>query len=237
MALYLLPLPKTDSDVEVQPWQSMGGKAFDPDDPESMEYLRKLCEEKRQQVQPWQRSWLTPVFALFGFHFPPENPTATNFRERWDRPFKDILAEATATPDRYLVREYDPEVFQETQYLSDLEYFFPWFPFDLLFEFTAADGEPRTNHVVTNDWDAQNAFFSFEGQGPKQPDEMRSIAEIFEKASASHEPKPDHDFPEESVLAIRAAAEWLRFWADRSHPCETQRLIWSGQGWCSIHVG
>jgi len=237
MALYLLPLPQTDGDAVVQPWQSMGGKAFDPDDPESMEFLRRLCEEKRQQVQPWQRSWLTPVFALFGFHFPPENPLATNFRERWDRPFEDILAEATATPDRYLVREYDPEVLQETQYLSDLEYFFPWFPFDLLFEFEAANGEPRTNHVITNDWDAEDAFLSFEGQGPKQPDEMRSIAEIFEKAAASYEPKEGEAWAEECVMAALAGAEWLRFWADRGHPCEGQRLIRSSHGWYGIHVG
>lgn len=237
MPLYLIPLPKTENKSAVLPWQSMGGKSFQPDDPEAMEYLQHLYTGMQQRIQPEKRSLLTPIFALFGVRFPAENPTITSYRERWSRPFEEILAEATACPEDYLVRQYDPQILEKTEYLSSLDEDFPWFSFYTLYDFDGPDGETRTNNVVVGDMDAELAFLSFEGEEPKQPDEMRHIADIFEKAAASYQPGEDDEFPEASLFATRAAVEWLRFWADRGHPCEAQRLLWSGQGWYRIEVG
>ena len=66
---------------------------------------------------------------------------------------------------------------------------------------------------------------------------MRRIADIFNKAAANYKPKEGEEYHEPSVFTARAAAEWLRFWADRGHPCEAHRLLWSGQGWYRIEVG
>ena len=237
MPLYLIPLPKTDAEFVVMPWRSMGGKAFEPDDPESTEYLQRLHTRMQKQIQPEKRSLLTPAFALFGVRYPAENPTVTSFRDRWGRPFENILAEATAAPEDFLVREYDPKVLEKTEYISVLEDDFPWFPFYALYDFEGPDGEPRTNDVVVRDEEAELAFLGFEAEGSKRPDEMRRVAEIFEKAAENYQPDEGDKHPEASLLATRAAAEWLRFWADRGHPCEAQRLLWSGQGWYRIEVG
>ena len=247
MPLYLIPLSKTENGSTVMPWQSMGGKAFDPGDLESMEHLQGLYEHARARIRPPRRTLLTPVFGLFGIRYPAENPTVTDFRERWERPFEDIVAEATAAPSDFMIREYDPQILENTEYLSKLEDDFPWFPFYALYDYDGPDGEPMTNHVVVQDTDsadaflgytdAEDAFLDFEGQEPKQPDEMRRIADIFDKAAANYEPEEDEEYHEPSVFTARAAAEWLRLWADRGHPCEAQRLLWSGQGWYRIHVG
>lgn len=237
MPLYLIPLPKTVNESTVMPWQSMGGKAFEPGDKESMEYLQDLLAGMQQRIQPEKRNFLTPIFALFGVRFPAENPTITGFRDRWSRPFEEILAEATAIPEDYLIRQYDPQVLESTVYIAKLEDDFPWFPFYALYDFEGPDGEPRTNDVVAGDMDAEDAFFDFEGQDPKQPGEMRRIAGIFEKAAENYLPEEDDQHPEASLFTARAVVEWLRFWADRGHPCEAQRLLWSGQGWYRIAVG
>ena len=237
MPLYLIPLPKTENENTVMPWQSMGGKAFSPDDPESMEYLQDLYAAMQQRIQPERRNLLTPVFALFGMRFPAENPTITSFRERWNRPFEEILAEATASPEDYLIRQYDPKLLEDTEFLSELDNDFPWFPFYALYDFEGPDGEPRTNDVVAGDMDAEMAFLGFEGKGPQQPAEMRRVAGIFETAAEKFQPGEDDAFPEASLFVIRAAVEWLRFWAERGHPCEAQRLLWSGQGWYRIEIG
>lgn len=237
MPLYLIPLPKAENGMTVMPWQSMGGKAFAPDDAESMEYLQVLYGRARQRIQPQKRSILTSVFALFGIRVLAENPTVTKYRERWSRPFEDILAEATASPGDFLIREYDPGILEKTEYLSKLEDDFPWFPFYAMYDFEGPDGEPRTNDVVVGDMEAELAFLGFEGEGPQQPDEMRRVADIFEKAAKDYQPGEDDEHPEASMFTTRAAAEWLCFWADRGHPCEAQRLLWSGQGWYRIEVG
>ncbi len=237
MPLYLIPLPKTENETSVMPWQSMGGKAFEPDDPESMEYLQDLHTRMQQEIRPEKRTFLTPVFALFGIHYPGENPTVTKFRKRWGRLFEEILAEATASPDDFMVKQYDPQLLEGTEYIFRLEDDFPWFPLYALYDFDGPDGEPRTNDVVVGDEGAELAFFGFEGEGPKQPDEMRRVADIFEKAAANYQPEEGDEHPEASVFATRAAVEWLRFWADRGHPCESQRLMWSGQGCYRIEVG
>lgn len=237
MPLYLVPLPKTENECTVMPWQSMGGKAFDPNDPESMEFLRVLHARARERIRPVKRTFLTPVFALFGIRYPAENPTVTDFRERWSRPFDEILAEARASPQDFMVREYDPRVLESTEYLSGLEDDFPWFPFYALYDYDGPNGEPTTNFVVIQDMDAEDAFFGFEGREPKQPDEMSRIADIFDKAATDYQPEEDEEYHDPSVFAAHAAAEWLRFWADRGHPCEAQRLLWSGQGWYRVHIG
>lgn len=237
MPLYLIPLPKTENGTVIEPWCSMGGKAFDPGDPESMEFLRDLHSRMQERVQPEKRSLLTPVFALFGVRFPPENPTVTSFRERWGRPFEDILAEATASPEEFLIREYDPDELKGMGHLAAFEDDFPWFPFYALYEFDGPDGESMTNDVVAGDEDAELAFLGFEGQGPKEPAEMREVADIFDRAADNFKEDENDIDPELSLMTIRAAAEWLRFWADRGHPCEAQRLLWSGQGWYRIEIG
>jgi hypothetical protein len=237
MPLYLVPLPKIVNGDTVDPWRSVGGKAFDPDDAESMEYLQALHSQMQQRIRPERRSLLTPLFALFGVRFPAENPTVTSFRERWGRPFEDILAEATAAPEEYVIRQYDPQQLKETEYLAELEDHFPWFPFYALYDFEGPDGEPRTNDVVIGDEDAELAFLDFEGQGPKQPEDMRGVADIFDRAARNYRPDDDDIDPEISLFAVRAASEWLRFWADREHPCEAHRMLWSGQGWYRIEVG
>jgi hypothetical protein len=237
MPLYLIPLPKNENESIVMPWQSMGGKAFEPGDPESMEFLQDLYAAMQQRVQPEKRSLLTPIFALFGVRFPTEDPTITSFRERWSRPFEEILAEASASPKDYLIRQFDRELLNDTNYLSKFDDDFPWFPFYVLYDFDGPDGEPRTNDVVVDDEDAELAFLGFEGEGPQQPDKMKRVADIFEKAAENYQPGEDDEFPEASLFATRAAVEWLRLWADRGHPCEAQRLLWSGQRWYQIEVG
>ena len=237
MPIYLIPLPKTENETVINPWQSIGGKAFDPHDPESMEYLRELHDRAQEQIRPERRSLLTPVFALFGVRYPPENPTVTDFRERWGRPFEDIVAEATASPEDYLVRWYDPHVLEETDCLKLFKKDFPEFPFYALYDFEGPGGEPMTNHVIARNEAAEDAFFSIADEVPKHPAEMRRAAEIFDNAAADYQPDADDTHPEASLLTARAAAEWLRLWADRGHPCEAQRLIWSGQGWYRVEVG
>lgn len=236
MPLYLIPLPKTEEEGVVMPWQSIGGKVFDPDDAESLEYLRNLYDSNRQKIRPAPRTLLTPVFALFGVAYPPENPTVRNFRQRWERPFEDILAEATADPSAYMVRSYDPQILRATRYLSAIEDF-PWFPIDVLYELDGPDGATQMNEIVMGDDDAENAYFEFGYGKPVEPDTMQSFADIFDRAVARAEPAAsDADFARDAN-ALHAAAEWLRFWADRGHPCEAQRLLRSGQGWYRIQIG
>lgn len=235
MPLFLIPLPKTENESTVMPWQSMGGKAFDPDDLESMTFLQNLYSEAQPFIQPPKRSILKFVLGLFGIPYLIEDPSVTGFRERWGHPFEDVVADATANPDDFMIRQFDPKIIEVSEHLGGIEGF-PWFPLDTLYDYEGPDGEALTNEATEQDDEAEDAYFSFSSSQEVPPDKMERIAVVFGKAADNYRPEGDEEPDEAGVTALRAAAEWLRFWADRDHSCEAQRFLQAGQGWIRIQV-
>ena len=226
MPLWALPQPKLLDGVEVPPWRTIGGRLFDPAREDDIAWLRAQYDEAQAKMPPPPKVGLLSRFLMWlGMDLVVEDPTTASFRERWDRPFEEVVANVAA--ERRLVEKYDPAQLEGHPMLAQLRSF-PEFPAFLL-------DPDESGNVVAAEMDLQQHQLA----NPLEPPEMLELAEHFRHcASRYRDTKGDEENHVAICLhAVEAAAEWLSFWAERGHGSKGFWFIQTARGRIQVETG
>jgi hypothetical protein len=229
MPLWAVPQPKLENGIEIRPWRSVGGRTFDPTREDDLAWLRAQYDEAQADMpQPPKLGWLTRLLLGLGVRLMTEDPTAAAFRERWNRPFDQVVAQVAA--EGRIVRKYDPQVLADWPRLAEL----PTFP-----EFPAWTLEAEVDGEAINRIAAELDLPSYRFADELAPEEMRELAsELAHCAGEFRAKTPELDQEgEASLRAVDTAVDWLRFWAERGHPSKGCRFIETPHGRIAIEVG
>lgn len=220
MPLWTVPQPKLENGIETPPWRTVGGRAFDASRPDDVAWLRRQYEEAHSEMPPPPKpSPLTRLLMWFGVPLMLENPAATAFRERWDRPFEEVAAQAAE--EERLVQKYDPDLLAGLPRLAALQTF-PEFPAFML------DPAGEAPNLVV----AEIGLPYYRLADLLEPPEMSELADEFAHGAADYRAmRGDEDETVRICLhVIETAADWLRFWAERGHPSKGCRFILTPHG-------
>jgi hypothetical protein len=225
MPLWAVPQPKVENGVEIPPWRSIGGRAFDAARADDRAWLRKQYDEAQAEMPPPPK---VPLLIGLGVRMAVEHPATTAFRERWDRPFEEVVAQVAE--EGHLVEGHDPAALADWPRLAELRSF-PEFPAFLLEP--DDDGEPQ--NVVAAETDLP--FYRL--GGVLAPAEMTEVADEFTRCVAEYRAKAGEaaDDAFVSLHAVEAAADWLRFWAERGHPSKGCWFTQTPHGRVQVEVG
>ena len=228
MPLWAVPQPKLEDGIEVPPWRSIGGRAFDPQRADDLEWLRERYDHAQAELPPPPKVPLFNRLLLrLGVRLAVENPATTRFRDDWDKPFEEVVARVAA--EGWLVEPYNPALLAATPRLAQLRTF-PEFPAFMLEP--ENEGEPN---LVAAETDLPHECFA----GILQPAEMLELADDFVRCAAEYRARngEDEEAGFESLHAVETAADWLRFWAERGHPSKGCWFIATAHGRIQVEVG
>ena len=228
MPLWAVPQPKLEDGIEVPPWRSIGGRPFDPQRADDLEWLRERYDQAQAELPPPPE---VPLFSRLlmrlGVRLAVEDPATTQFRNEWDKPFEEVVAQAAA--ERPLVETHDPALLAATPRLAELRTF-PEFP-----AFMLEPGNQFDPNLVAAETDLPYYRFA----DILQPAEMLELADEFMRCAAEYRARngEDDEAGFVSLHAVETAAVWLRFWAERGHPSKGCRFIETAHGRIQVEVG
>jgi hypothetical protein len=229
MPLWAVPQPKLVEGVEVPPWRSIGGRAFDPARADDLERLRKQYDEAQAEMPPPPKlPLLGRLLMKFGMNLLFEHPATAAFRSRWSKPFEEVVAQV-ATEGR-LVEKYDPSLLAGSPRLEQLQTF-PEFPAFML----EPEDEGKPQNLVAAETDLPHYRLA----DVLEPAEMQELADEFARCAAAYRAK-NGEADEGAFLSLHAvetATDWLRFWAERGHPSKGCWFIQTPRGRIQVEVG
>lgn len=229
MPLWAVPQPKLENGIEIPPWRSAGGRTFDPTREDDLAWLRAQYDEAQADMpEPPKLGWFTRLLLGLGVRLMTEDPTATAFRERWNKPFDRVVAQTAA--EGRIVRLYDPQVLADWPLLAAL----PTFP-----EFPAWTLEAEVGGEAINRIAAELDLPHYRFADELAPEEMRELASELANCAGEFRAKtPEPDVAgEASLRAVDTAVDWLQFWAERGHPSRGCWYTETPHGRIQVEVG
>jgi hypothetical protein len=224
-----VPQPKVEKGVETPPWRSIGGRTFDPTRADDLAWLRKQYDAAQADMPPPPKvPLLIRLLIGLGVRMAVEHPATTAFRQRWSRPFEEVVAQVA--DEGHLVAGRDPAALADWPRLAELQSF-PEFPAFLL----EPDADGKLQNVVAAETDLPHHRFA----DVLEPAEMLELAAEFERCGAEYRAKngEDGDAAFYGLHAVEAAADWLRFWAERGHPSRGCWFTQTPHGRVQVEVG
>jgi len=224
MPVVLVPRPKKVDGREVPIFEELGGRLFNPELEEDVEWLRQIHVSERARVQPKPRPGLIRRVLMFlGVRLVLELPTITSHRERWDRDFDEVLAHFSQDDARPVIQRMAREVLDEYEYLQKIEDF-PEFPVEEIMDrIEVHTGEEPDQVLVKADLYRDGLTIS------------RSTKQLLETVNQIEEAVDKHlqSGPDDAPMSLHFAkmcAEYFRFWGERGCSVEAQRFIETDHG-------
>ncbi len=226
MPLWTVPQSKVVDGVEVPPWRSIGGRAFDRARADDLEWLRAQYDEA--EAPPPNVPLLSRALMWFGMDLAVEHPATAAFRRRWSKPFEEVVAQVAA--EARLVEKYDPALLTASPRLAQLQTF-PDFP--------AFMREPKNDGKLQNLVAAEMDLPHYRFADVLEPAEMQELAGELHRCAAEYRAKKgeEEDGAFLSLHTVETAADWLRFWAGRGHPSKGCWFIQTPHGRIQVEVG